>query len=928
MLKVLTNVFGSRNERVLKTMGKTVKRINVLEPKLSKLSDEKLRAKTEEFKKRLKDGETLNDLLEEAFAVVREASKRTLGLRHFDVQLIGGMVLHEGKIAEMRTGEGKTLVATLPLYLNALEGKGAHLITVNDYLAKRDAEQMAKVYAFLGMTTGVIVSEMKPQDRKAAYKCDITYGTNNEYGFDYLRDNMAFSREEQVQRGLHYCVIDEVDSILIDEARTPLIISGVAEDSSKIYRKLRDVVPKLKKCDAPDGPGDYTLDEKTKQAFLTDAGHAHLEKLLVSANLLGKNESLYSAENVRLMHFVDASLRAHTLFERDVDYMVQNGEVMIVDEHTGRAMPGRRWSDGLHQAIEAKEKVVIQAENQTLASITYQNFFKLFDKLSGMTGTADTEAFELHQIYNLEVVVIPTHRAMIRKDLPDLVYLTIKEKFNAIIDEIKIAHEKNQPVLVGTASIEASEHLSHLLQQRKIKHEVLNAKQHAREAGIVVEAGRPGAVTIATNMAGRGTDIVLGGNWQAEVAALEKPTKAKVDSIKKDWEQRHKTVVEAGGLYIIGSERHESRRIDNQLRGRSGRQGDPGKSRFYVALEDNLLRIFAPKSLAGFMRKMGMTEGEAIESKLVSRSIANAQKKVESYHYDVRKQLLEYDNVANDQRKVIYEQRDELLGLEDVSGIIENMRGTVIEQLVAAYIPPGSIEEQWNVPELERALKEDFALKLDINQWLQSDEHIDEAVIEQRVLEALQKAFQAKEMQTDQHVMKQFEKMILLQTLDIHWREHLSNLDHLRGSINLRGYAQKDPKQEYKREAFMLFSDMLDRFKYEVISMISKVEIRAPEDVDAVEDQWRHAVTNLSPQHPEMMQLGEGNITVEQAKVGSSKKSHKRGEHHISFTGESTAPEKAIAKQPTMHLGQKIGRNDPCPCGSGKKYKHCCGKLS
>jgi preprotein translocase subunit SecA len=886
-------MFGSRNERLLKSMSKDVAKINALEPEFSKLSDEALQAKTQEFKNRLNQGETLDDILTEAFATVREASKRALGMRHYDVQLIGGMVLHQGKIAEMRTGEGKTLVATLPLYLNALSGKGAHLVTVNDYLAQRDAGIMGKLYSFLGLTTGVIISGMETQDRRASYACDITYGTNNEFGFDYLRDNMAFSLQEKVQRGSNFAVVDEVDSILIDEARTPLIISGAVEDSSDLYLKLNKIVPRLKKRETPEAEGDYYLDEKIKQAYLTESGHERMEELLAEAGLLQPGESLYSSSNIGLMHYLNAVLRAHCLFHKDVDYMTKDNEIMIVDEHTGRAMPGRRWSDGLHQAIEAKEGVKIQAENQTLASITFQNYFRLYNKLSGMTGTADTEAYEFHQIYGLEVVVIPTNKPMIRQDHADMVYLTAQEKFEAIVNEIKACVEKGQPVLVGTASIETSEYLSNLLNKANIKHQVLNAKQHAREAAIIAEAGRPGAVTIATNMAGRGTDIILGGNWQLEAENLPEQTDEAIKQLKAGWEKRHEQVIHVGGLHIIGSERHESRRIDNQLRGRSGRQGDPGSSRFYLSLQDNLIRIFASDRIATLMQRMGMGKGDALESRMISRAIANAQKKVEGHNFDIRKQLLDYDNVANDQRLVIYAQRNELLGADEVSDIISNIRKDVVAQVVAGYIPPGSLEEQWDVKGLEQALANEFDARIPIAEYLDKDESLDEQALLDKISQEIEQLYHAKKTQANETAFKQFEKMILLQSMDTHWREHLSNLDHLRHSINLRGYAQKDPKQEYKREAFNLFSDMLDKFKFDVVTTLSKVKLTHPEEASQVEDQWRHSVNHMDFQHAELD--GMGNEQNES---------------------------KALAAE-----FAKVGRNDTCPCGSGKKFKQCHGML-
>ncbi len=899
-MALITKLFGSRNDRLISKMKRTVAEINALEPLFTGLSDEQLKAKTAEFKARLAKGETLNQLLPEAFAAVREASKRTLGLRHYDVQLIGGMVLHQSKIAEMRTGEGKTLVATLPLYLNALSGKGVHLITVNDYLVKRDAETMAQVYGFLGLTTGVIVSQLPQVERKAAYACDITYGTNNEFGFDYLRDNMAFNLQGQVQRELNFAVVDEVDSILIDEARTPLIISGMAEDNAKVYQDLLKLVPQLKKRETEEGAGDFFLDEKTKQAFLTETGHEHMEQLLSDAGLLAPDASLYDPANVTLMHYVNATLRAHHLFNKDVDYMVRNNEILIVDEHTGRAMIGRRWSDGLHQAIEAKEGVKINAENQTMASITYQNYFRLYNALSGMTGTADTEAYEFHQIYGLEVVVIPTHNPMIRQDHPDVVFLTAKEKFDAIVKEIKECVTRQQPVLVGTTSIETSEYLSGLLTKENVVHAVLNAKQHEREAAIIAEAGRPGAVTIATNMAGRGTDIILGGNWQTEAKAVENATPEQIAAIKADCNQRHDLVLTTGGLHIIGTERHESRRVDNQLRGRSGRQGDPGSSRFYLSLEDNLLRIFTPDWVKGMMRKAGMGNGEALESRMISNQIAKAQKRVESHNFDIRKQLLQFDNVANDQRKVIYAERQRLLSSDNVTEIISSMRQDVVSALVDAYMASGAMEEQWDVKGLEAALEKDFGTKLPVQEWLNADNHLDPAGVKQKVYDTLIEIYQQKQKMAPPDVLRQFEKTVLLQVLDNHWREHLSNMDHLRHSINLRGYAQKDPKQEYKRESFSLFSDMLDHFRHEVIGMVSKVQVQQPADVKAVEEKWKQSAQHLQQQHQELDALGR---PVEPP--------------------SAAAP---IAAELPQYRG--VGRNDLCPCGSGQKFKQCHGKLS
>jgi preprotein translocase subunit SecA len=864
-----------------------------------------LQAKTTELRAQLADGKTLDDILPEAFAVVREASVRVLGMRHFDVQMIGGMVLNQGKIPEMRTGEGKTLVATLAVYLNALEGKGVHVVTVNDYLAQRDADWMSQLYGFLGLSTGVIVSGQDPETRKSAYAADITYGTNNEFGFDYLRDNMAFNDEEKVQRELNYAVVDEVDSILIDEARTPLIISGQAEDSSVLYQQINTVIPNLEQQigegEEIEKPGDYTVDEKAKQVYLTESGHEKVEQLLIESELLSEDSSLYDAANIMLMHHVMAALRAHSLFQRDVDYIVQDDQVVIVDEFTGRTMPGRRWSEGLHQAVEAKEGVSIQHENQTLASITFQNYFRLYNKLSGMTGTADTEAFELNSIYGLEVLVIPTHRPMQRKDLADQIYLTTKEKYDAIVADIKESVERKQPVLVGTASIESSEYLHGLLKKAKIPHEVLNAKFHEKEAQIVAHAGRPGAVTIATNMAGRGTDIVLGGSLDAELASLsENASDAEKEKIQADWQLRHDAVIAAGGLHIVGSERHESRRIDNQLRGRSGRQGDPGSSRFYLSLEDNLMRIFASDRMAGLMQKLGMEEGEAIEHPWVTRAIENAQRKVEGHNFDVRKQLLEFDDVANDQRKVVYEQRNELMAVDDVSESVISMRESVLNDVISEYIPPNSIDEQWNIPGLETALREEFALELDVSAWLEQDDELHEETLRQRIVESAQNEAVAKEEVVGAELMRHFEKAIMLQTLDTQWKEHLAQMDYLRQGIGLRGYAQKDPKQEFKRESFQLFTRMLESIKRDVISLISRVQIRDPEDVEAVEEQ-RRQTAEVEYQH----------------------------ESAESMASDESAEEATVtADQPYTRDGEKVGRNDPCPCGSGKKFKQCCGKIS
>lgn len=900
----LSNLFGSRNERLLKQFKKVVTQINALEPALQALSDEQLQAKTHEFRQRLDSGATLNDLLPEAFATVREASRRVLGLRHFDVQLIGGAVLHQGKITEMRTGEGKTLVATLPAYLNALSGKGVHIVTVNDYLANRDAAWMEPLYSFLGLTTGVIVSEMPINGRQAAYNADITYGTNNEFGFDYLRDNMAFSLAEKAQRELNYAIVDEVDSILIDEARTPLIISGPSEDSSDLYIRINAIIPKLTLRETETGPGDYYLDEKAKQAYLTEEGHQHLEELLVAAGLLAAEESLYHPNNIVLMHHTYAALRAHTLFHRDVDYIVQNNQIVIIDEHTGRMMSGRRWSDGLHQATEAKEGVTIQNENQTLASITFQNYFRLYNKLAGMTGTADTEAYEFQQIYGLEVVVIPTNNPIQRKDLADKVYLNLEEKFNAVIEDIKDCVARKQPVLVGTASIETSEYLSKLLQKANIPHQVLNAKFHEKEAHIIAEAGRPGAVTIATNMAGRGTDIVLGGNLNAELAALPAETSAEeIERHKADWQTRHQQVIASGGLHIIGSERHESRRIDNQLRGRSGRQGDPGSSRFYLSLQDNLMRIFASDRTAAIMQKLGLGGGEAIEHPWITKAIEGAQRKVEARNFDIRKQLLEYDDVANEQRKVIYQQRHEIMSTDDVSATVTLVRSDVINDLISIYVPPHSLEEQWNLPGLEAQLAQDFDLHLELQKWLDADDKLHEENLREYVLDTASKAYEAKETRVGPEVLRQIEKSILLQTLDNLWKDHLAAMDHLRQGIHLRGYAQKNPKQEYKRESFELFSEMLDQLKYQLISVLTRAELRAADDAQAIEEHRRQQALSqqLNFQHMEMTPM-----SVE--------------------SDEQTSEENGTS--PFIRNAPKVGRNEPCPCGSGKKYKQCHGQLN
>jgi len=899
---LLRKVFGSRNDRLIKQYAQTVKRINAFEPAIQALSDEQLRAKTEEFRERHAKGESLDDLLPEAFAVVREAGKRELGMRHFDVQLIGGMVLHYGKIAEMRTGEGKTLVATLPAYLNAISGNGVHIVTVNDYLASRDAEWMGRLHRFLGLSVGCNLSQMDHEAKQAAYASDITYGTNNEFGFDYLRDNMVYSADQRVQRGLNYAIVDEVDSILIDEARTPLIISGQAEDHTDLYLRMKVVVPRLTRAMEEKGEGDYWVDEKGHQVHLSETGYEHAEDLLVEHGLLPEGRSLYDAANITLMHHLNAALRALTLFQKDQQYVVQNGEVIIVDEFTGRLMAGRRWSDGLHQAVEAKEGVQIQAENQTLASITFQNYFRMYGKLSGMTGTADTEAYEFQQIYGLETVVIPTHRPMVRTDMNDLVYKTAQEKYAAIIADIKDCSARGQPVLVGTTSIENSELLSGLLDKEKLPHSVLNAKQHAREAEIVIEAGRPGQITIATNMAGRGTDIVLGGSIEKAVSVVKHDESlpaagraATMARMRDEWQKPHNQVLAAGGLHIIGSERHESRRIDNQLRGRSGRQGDAGSSRFYLSLDDSLLRIFAGERLRAIMDKLKMPEGEAIEHPLVTRSLESAQRKVEARNFDIRKQLLEYDDVANDQRKVIYHQRNELLETDDISETISAMRHAVIAGIFRDHVPADSVEEQWDMAGLEQALTSDLQIVAPVAEWFKNEPTLSDAEILARITEGADSAYQAKVDMVGSQAFRQFERNVMLQSLDAHWREHLAALDHLRQGIHLRGYAQKNPKQEYKREAFELFEALLDEVRREVTRVVFTVQIRSQEDV---EETVPHAdVHNVQYQHA----------------------------NYDEAPGEST--DEAPPQRPAQ-AGPKVGRNDPCPCGSGKKYKHCHGKLS
>jgi preprotein translocase subunit SecA len=895
MTMFITNLvrktFGSRNERLLKRYRKVVDSINAREPEMMALSDAALRDKTSEFKNRIQSGESLTALLPEAFAVVREASRRTLKMRHFDVQLIGGIVLHEGKIAEMRTGEGKTLVATLPLYLNALLGKGSHLVTANDYLAKRDAEWNQPIYEFLGLSVGVIVHGLTREARQAAYGADITYGTNNEFGFDYLRDNMVFASSERVQRGTHYAVVDEVDSILIDEARTPLIISGADQESSELYEHINRLIPLLVRQKEKDGAGDYSVDEKSRQVFLTEEGHVKVENLLVKEGLLKAGESLYDAGNIAVIHHLYAGLKAHALFKCDVDYIVRDNQVIIVDEHTGRVMPGRRWSEGIHQAVEAKEQVKIESENQTLASITFQNYFRLYEKLSGMTGTADTEAYEFQQIYGLEVVVIPTNKPIQRTDMGDFIYLTQKEKFDAIIEDVAACVVRKQPVLVGTISIETSEYLSGLLKQKNIAHQVLNAKQHEREAEIIAEAGRPGTVTIATNMAGRGTDIVLGGKLVADASTEEKQL----------WQIRHDEVIKAGGLHIIGTERHESRRIDNQLRGRAARQGDPGSTRFYLSLKDNLMRIFISDNISGLLSKLGLKDGEVLTHPWVTRAVENAQRKVEGHNFDIRKQLLEFDDVANDQRKVIYHQRNDLLAVDDIQEIVVAIREDVVNAVVSEFMPPDSFEEQWDIPGLEQTLDRDFGLKLDISGWLKIDQNLHEALLKERIFGEFVKIYDAKETEIGAGHMRHLEKSIMLSVLDTQWREHLAAMDYMRQSIHLRGYAQKDPKQEYKREAFALFTDMLENIKRETIALLTRVQFRSESDIEAIDQQRReHEPHNLQFTHADAPLLAEA---------------------------ESSPPP---SSSPLSYTRQeaKIGRNDPCSCGSGRKYKVCHGRLT
>ena len=927
MWKLLTRVFGSRNQRLIKELSRTVSAINALEPGIKALADDQFPEKTRELKARFAAGTALEDLVPEAFALVREASRRKLGLRHFDVQLIGGLALHSGKIAEMRTGEGKTLMATLPAYLNALSGDGVHVVTVNEYLAQRDSDWMAPVYRFLGFDVGVIKNAQTQEEKRAAYACDITYGTNNEFGFDYLRDNLAFRLEDRAQRKLSFAIIDEVDSILIDEARTPLIISGPAEESTELYIKINTLIPRLVKQKEEDAPGDYAVDEKTKQTTLTEDGHQKVEELMAELGLLREGESLYDATNIRLMHHLNAALRAHALYKRDVEYIVRQGEVIIVDEFTGRTMQGRRWSDGLHQAVEAKEGVKVREENQTVASITFQNFFRLYSKLSGMTGTADTEAFEFQQIYGLEVVVIPTHKPMIRQDKSDLVFLSEQDKFQAILEDIQDCVKRGQPVLVGTTSIETSERLAKLLAGAKIPHEVLNAKQHEREAHIVAEAGRPGAVTIATNMAGRGTDIVLGGHPQTQIDAMDAPNEAQLKQIHEDWRQRHEAVLAAGGLHIIGTERHESRRIDNQLRGRSGRQGDPGSSRFYLSLEDNLMRIFGdPTRMKALMTRVGMKAGEAIESGMLTRQIERAQRRVEQHNFDARKQLLEYDDVANDHRRVIYQQRTDLMSAENVEDAVKGIREDVVAQLVDQYVPGGAPEEQWDAPGLAQAIERDFGPALPIVDWVKAEEAGDGSVLKTKIRTALEEAYVQKETSVGPHVMRYIEKEVMLRTLDQHWREHLAAMDYMRQGIFLRSYAQKNPKQEYKREAFELFSAMLDRIKFDTVTTVSKIQVRSQDEIEREElERQQRLARALQLQHAEAVSPIQAAPAFDERTAGDA-----AGAVGFGAGGGSLQADPRVAgpiATPFVREMPKVGRNELCPCGSGKKYKHCHGAL-
>jgi preprotein translocase subunit SecA len=925
--KLLTQVFGSRNQRLIKELSRTVVAVNALEPTIRALKDEEFPERTRALKALHASGTPLSDITAEAFALVREAAHRVLGMRHFDVQLIGGLTLHLGKIAEMRTGEGKTLMATLPAYLNALTGEGVHVVTVNEYLAQRDADWMAPVYRFLGFDVGVIKNAQSSEEKRAAYAKDITYGTNNEFGFDYLRDNLAFSLTDRVQRKLAFAIVDEVDSILIDEARTPLIISGPAEESTELYIKINTLIQRLTRQEKEDGPGDYAVDEKHKQATLTEEGHQKVEELMAETGLLREGESLYDAGNIRLMHHLNAALRAHSIYKRDVEYIVRQGEVIIVDEFTGRTMVGRRWSDGLHQAVEAKEGVKVREENQTVASITFQNYFRLYSKLSGMTGTADTEAFEFQQIYGLEVVVIPTHKPMIRKDNSDLVFLSEQDKFQAILEDIEDCVKRGQPALVGTTSIETSERLAKLLQGAKIPHEVLNAKQHEREAHIVAEAGRPGAVTIATNMAGRGTDIVLGGNPQAQINAIENPDPAQLEHIQKEWRERHEQVVAAGGLHIVGTERHESRRIDNQLRGRSGRQGDPGSSRFYLSLEDNLMRIFGdPTRMKALMTRVGMKPGEAIESGMLTRQIERAQRRVEQHNFDARKQLLEYDDVANDQRRVIYQQRTDLMRAENVAEAIKGIREDVVGQLVDQYVPPAAPEEQWDAAGLKAAIERDFGPSLPIEDWIKQDDADADAggtALNQKIVSGLEAAYAEREATIGTPLLRDIEKQVMLQRLDHHWREHLAAMDYMRQGIFLRSYAQKNPKQEYKREAFELFSSMLDRIKFDTVTFVSRIQVRSQEEVDreAYERQQR-LIRALQAQHAEALSAIQPGAGAPQPGAEGAPPAAAGGN-----VAEMQPHAGTAAAAPFVRAVPKVGRNEPCPCGSGRKYKHCHGTL-
>ena len=909
---LLRKVVGSKNDREVKRMQRQVVQVNTLEPQLEALDDAALQARTEEFRQRLSSGESLDSLLPEAFATVREASKRVMGMRHFDVQMIGGMTLHRGRIAEMKTGEGKTLVATLAVYLNALPGNGVHVVTVNDYLARRDAEWMRPLYEFLGLSVGIIYAGQTSEEKRAAYACDITYGTNNEYGFDYLRDNMAFSLEDKVQRGMSFAIIDEVDSILIDEARTPLIISGAVDENTELYKVVDRLAVQLEKGEASedaDAPvdGDFLLEEKHKQVEITEAGHNKVEELMRAEGLLGAEDSLYAAQNLNLLHHMHSALRARHLYHRDVDYIVANNQVVIVDEHTGRTMPGRRWSEGLHQAVEAKEGVPVQRESQTLASTTFQNYFRLYDKLAGMTGTADTEAFEFRQIYGLDVVVIPTNRPLVRRDLNDLVYLSAEEKFEAIIKDVKAETEAGRPVLVGTASIETSEYLAGLMKQEGLTFNVLNAKQHQSEAEIIAQAGRPGAVTIATNMAGRGTDIVLGGNWEAEAAKLENPTEAQIEQLREEWRARHEAVLTAGGLHVIGSERHESRRIDNQLRGRAGRQGDPGSTRFFLSMEDSLMRLFGSDRVQRMMKALGLERGEAIEHKMVTNAVERAQKKVESRNFDIRKQLLEYDDVANDQRRVIYEQRNEILAADDVSDNVLGIRDEVLDAAINDFVPPQSLPEQWDLAGLQEHLKTEFNLEAPVVEWAEKDDRFHEEQLRERLQEMHHRTYQEKIETAGIELMRRFEKQIMLQVLDTRWKEHLQSMDHLRRGIHLRGYAQKNPKQEYKREAFELFQALLTNIKSDITRITSHVQVRKPEEVDELERQRREAL---------------------QREKATAASRHDAAEPSVGEAEAEPSAAMPAEARPMRREGPKVGRNDPCPCGSGKKYKQCCGKLN